>query len=85
MSAENTTTTSLSPFGSARSTVNGNPLSEDELDKHIKYFNATLYLCLGMIYLRENPLLLEPLQVEHLKRRQLGHWGSELVNWFPLL
>lgn len=73
----NTTTNSLSAFGHARSTVNGTPLSPEELQKHIQYFNATMYLCLGMIYLRDNPLLLEPLDAEHIKRRQLGHWGSD--------
>jgi xylulose-5-phosphate/fructose-6-phosphate phosphoketolase len=29
-----------------------------------------------MIYLRENPLLREPLKTEHIKARLLGHWGS---------
>ncbi len=29
-----------------------------------------------MIYLRANPLLREPLKVEHIKQRLLGHWGS---------
>ena len=31
----------------------------------------------GMIYLRANPLLREPLKPEHIKRRLLGHWGSD--------
>jgi xylulose-5-phosphate/fructose-6-phosphate phosphoketolase len=30
-----------------------------------------------MLYLRENPLLREPLQAQHIKRRLLGHWGSD--------
>ncbi|MBV8052090.1 MAG: phosphoketolase family protein, partial [Acidobacteriaceae bacterium] len=34
------------------------------------------YLSLGMIYLRENPLLTETLRPEHIKNRLLGHWGS---------
>nr|WP_254426288.1 hypothetical protein [Hydrogenobacter sp. T-8] len=29
-----------------------------------------------MIYLKENPLLREPLRREHLKKRFLGHWGA---------
>jgi xylulose-5-phosphate/fructose-6-phosphate phosphoketolase len=29
-----------------------------------------------MIYLRDNPLLREPLKSEHIKNRLLGHWGS---------
>jgi len=42
-----------------------------------RYWNATLYLSAGMIYLRDNPLLREPLKPEHVKRRLLGHWGSD--------
>ena len=36
-----------------------------------------LFLSAGMIYLRDNPLLREPLKAEHIKRRLLGHWGSD--------
>jgi xylulose-5-phosphate/fructose-6-phosphate phosphoketolase len=70
-------TESLSPFGDARATVTEQPLSEDELDKINRYFNASLYLCLGMLYLMKNPLLQERLKVEHIKPRLLGHWGSD--------
>ena len=42
-----------------------------------RYWNATLYLSAGMIYLRDNPLLREPLKPKHVKRRLLGHWGSD--------
>ena len=38
---------SLSPFGIARSTVQGQPLSQEELKKYTQYFHATLYICLG--------------------------------------
>jgi xylulose-5-phosphate/fructose-6-phosphate phosphoketolase len=41
------------------------------------YWRACNYLCAGMIYLRENPLLKEPLRSEHFKNRLLGHWGSD--------
>ena len=41
------------------------------------YWRASLYLSLGMIYLRDNPLLEEPLKAEHTKFRLLGHWGSD--------
>jgi xylulose-5-phosphate/fructose-6-phosphate phosphoketolase len=37
----------ISPFGLARSTVKEQPLSKEELDKYTRYFNATLYICLG--------------------------------------
>jgi xylulose-5-phosphate/fructose-6-phosphate phosphoketolase len=69
--------TSISAFGKARSTVGGNPLSAEEVRNIDKYFRASLYLCVGMIYLRGNPLLREPLKVEHTKIRLLGHWGSD--------
>ena len=68
---------SLSAFGIARSTVEGEPLSGDELRRMDAYWRATLYLSLGMIYLKDNPLLREPLTDEHVKMRLLGHWGSD--------
>ncbi len=51
-------------------------LSGDELRKIDAYWRACNYLAAGMIYLRDNPLLREPLKVEHIKRRLLGHWGT---------
>jgi len=66
----------LSAYGKARSTIAGAPLSADELRKTIAYWRACNYLSLGMIYLYGNPLLREPLRVEHIKNRLLGHWGS---------
>lgn len=73
---------SISPYGIARSTEPGAPLSPEELKKTDDYFRASLYLCLGMLYLRQNPLLKEPLKVEHLKARLLGHWGSDAGQAF---
>ena len=67
----------LSAFGKARATVQGSPLSAEEVRKFDAYWRASLYLCLGMIYLRDNPLLEDPLQVDHIKARLLGHWGSD--------
>lgn len=52
------------------------PLSPDELDAINAYWRACNYLAAGMIYLRENPLLREPLAIEHIKQRLLGHWGA---------
>jgi xylulose-5-phosphate/fructose-6-phosphate phosphoketolase len=40
------------------------------------YWRAMNYLTVGQIFLRENPLLLEPLRPEHIKPRLLGHWGT---------
>jgi xylulose-5-phosphate/fructose-6-phosphate phosphoketolase len=68
---------SISAYGPARSTVQGSPLEPEELRRMQAYWNATLFLSAGMIYLRDNPLLREPLKVEHVKRRLLGHWGSD--------
>ena len=49
----------------------------EELRKISAYWRACNYLCAGMIYLRANPLLREPLRPEHFKNRLLGHWGSD--------
>jgi xylulose-5-phosphate/fructose-6-phosphate phosphoketolase len=68
---------SISAYGPARSSVSGSPLEPQELQRLQRYWNATLYLSAGMIYLRDNPLLREPLKPEHVKRRLLGHWGSD--------
>lgn len=51
-------------------------LSPQELEKIHAYWRACNYLAVGMIYLRDNPLLKEPLKPEHVKYRLLGHWGS---------
>ena len=66
----------ISAFGPARATAQGTPLSPEELHNMHAYWRACCYLILGMLYLRSNPLLREPLQIEHIKRRLLGHWGS---------
>src|ERR1700757_386509 len=73
---EPSSTTSLSAYGKARSTIQGSPLTSEELRKTDAYWRACKYLALGMIYLQENPLLREKLKPEHIKRRLLGHWGS---------
>jgi len=52
------------------------PLSPEELRKMHAYWRACHYLAVGMIYLRDNPLLREPLLAEHVKYRLLGHWGA---------
>ncbi len=53
------------------------PLPPEELRKMDAYWRACNYLSAGMIYLRANPLLREPLKPEHIKNRLLGHWGSD--------
>jgi len=63
-------------FGPARSTISGAPLSPEALARTDGFWRACNYLAAGMIYLRDNPLLLEPLKPENIKKRLLGHWGS---------
>ena len=75
----------LSPYGIARSTIKGPPLGPDELRQIDAYWRASLYLCLGMLYLKENPFLREPLQLKHTKPRLLGHWGSDAGQSFTNL
>src|ERR1700758_3309132 len=53
-----------------------NPLSNEELRRMDAWWCACNYLAIGMIYLRANPLLREPLKPEHIKYRLLGHWGA---------
>ncbi|MER3428982.1 MAG: phosphoketolase [Pyrinomonas sp.] len=47
-----------------------------DLERLNEYWKACCYLSAGMIYLKENPLLKEPLRPEHIKNRLLGHWGA---------
>jgi len=51
-------------------------ISDSELHTLDAWWRACNYLAAGMIYLRDNPLLKEPLKPEHIKQRLLGHWGS---------
>ena len=52
------------------------PLTPQELSKMDRYWQAANYLSVGQIYLHGNPLLHEPLKIEHIKPRLLGHWGT---------
>jgi xylulose-5-phosphate/fructose-6-phosphate phosphoketolase len=76
---------SISAYGPARSTIKETPLSPDELRKIEAYWQASLYLCLGMLYLKANPLLREPLTLQHIKPRLLGHWGSDAGQCFTYI
>jgi len=57
-------------------TIEEQSLSADELTKIHAYWRAANYLSVGQIYLMDNPLLREPLTLEHVKPRLLGHWGT---------
>jgi xylulose-5-phosphate/fructose-6-phosphate phosphoketolase len=52
------------------------PLSIDELRKINAYWRAANYLSVGQIYLYDNPLLKEPLTIDHIKPLVVGHWGT---------
>jgi xylulose-5-phosphate/fructose-6-phosphate phosphoketolase len=54
----------------------GSPLSSELLKKMHRYWCAANYLCVGQIYLLDNPLLRQPLRKENIKPRLLGHWGT---------
>ena len=51
-------------------------MDSEELRLIDAYWRAANYLSVGQIYLQANPLLREPLRLEHVKRRLLGHWGT---------
>src|SRR5258706_1620832 len=51
-------------------------LMDEELRKLNAYWRAANYLSVGQIYLMDNPVLRQPLALEHVKPRLLGHWGT---------
>ncbi len=59
-----------------KSTDQNSPLSAEALRKINAYWRAANYLSVGQIYLLDNPLLKQPLTLEHIKPRLLGHWGT---------
>src|SRR5271163_4914038 len=67
---------SLAPVEATKSSPSNQPLSADELRRMDAYWRAANYLSVGQIYLLDNPLLREPLRIEHVKPRLLGHWGT---------
>ncbi|OPJ59869.1 phosphoketolase family protein [Clostridium oryzae] len=56
--------------------VEKGPLTQDYLKKMDAYFRAANYLSAGQLYLLDNPLLREPLTMDHVKRKIVGHWGT---------
>ena len=51
-------------------------VTSEEIAAIDAYWRAANYLSIGQIYLLDNPLLREPLRIEHIKKRLLGHWGT---------
>jgi xylulose-5-phosphate/fructose-6-phosphate phosphoketolase len=56
--------------------ISHSPLTQEELSSIHAYWRAANYLSVGQIYLYANPLLREPLTLEHIKPRLLGHFGT---------
>ena len=66
----------ISEFDSTTNAPSVSQLSDAEIQAIDAYWRACNYLAVGMIYLRDNPLLRSPLQAAHVKHRLLGHWGA---------
>lgn len=56
--------------------MNQQPLDAQALRSIDGYWRAANYISVGQIYLQANPLLKEPLKLEHVKQLLLGHWGT---------
>lgn len=52
------------------------PLTEEYIAKMDAYFRAANYLSAAQLYLLDNPLLREPLTMDHIKKKIVGHWGT---------
>src|SRR5213080_3862963 len=61
---------------SAAKKQNKQTLSPEELRRVHAYWRAANFVSVGQIYLYANPLLREPLSLQHIKPRLLGHWGT---------
>jgi len=56
--------------------VDNQLLSEEYLKKMDAYWRADNYLSATQLYLLDNPLLREPLTMDHIKKKIVGHWGT---------
>jgi xylulose-5-phosphate/fructose-6-phosphate phosphoketolase len=61
-------------------TTQASSADADSLEQIDAWWRAANYLAVGQIYLLDNPLLREPLRLEHVKPRLLGHWGTALAS-----
>jgi len=62
--------------GSTNPPVSDAALSDEQLRLTDAWWRAANYLSIGQIYLLDNPLLKEPVALQHVKPRLLGHWGT---------
>ena len=67
---------------SENNVVEQQPITEDYLKKMDAYWRATNYLGAAQLYLLDNPLLREPLTMDHVKKKIVGHWGD--CTWTEL-
>ena len=51
-------------------------MKKDEINILDRYFRTCNYLSLGMLYLKDNPLLKKELTKDDIKKKLVGHWGS---------
>ncbi|CAH1205843.1 Xylulose-5-phosphate phosphoketolase [Paenibacillus auburnensis] len=58
------------------STLNVDYSSKTYLKKLDAYWRATNYISVGQLYLKDNPLLREPLKDADVKIKPIGHWGT---------
>ena len=56
--------------------VEKGPITDEYLSKMDAYFRAANYLSAAQLYLLENPLLRQPLTMEQVKKKIVGHWGT---------
>ena len=56
--------------------MDNTPLTPETLSSIDAYWRAANYISVGQIYLCDNPLLKEPLRLEHVKKLLLGLWGT---------
>ncbi len=68
--------TTKKPAHTSPASTQDGPLDAQMVDRIHRYWMAANYLCVGQIYLQDNPLLRDPLRVDHIKPRLLGHWGT---------
>ncbi|MDO5699534.1 MAG: phosphoketolase family protein, partial [Dermatophilus congolensis] len=68
--------TSATTAWPTRAAAEAPDLTDETLTLIDKWWRAANYLSVGQIYLLDNPLLREPLNRDHVKRRLLGHWGT---------
>lgn len=50
--------------------------SKEYLAKVDAYWRAANYISVGQLYLKDNPLLKEPLKASDIKAKPIGHWGT---------